>query len=184
MPEADLQRWGRETVVEITTATDRFDAEIQTVTQARGQTYGHPSVDFSRASRIIDVVNECPEPVVRQALSLIATKIARLIETPDHVDSLIDIAGYARTICMHVDNRSTSSDDRHETSSRATAPLPGEFHEFPESSGSNEGARSGGMEKSGGLARAGSGSFRYKDRSEKAESEGSEGETRYEGEPR
>jgi len=82
---------------------DRFDDELATITQRRGSDYGPPTVDFTRAQEMIAVINNCPDPVVRHALSVIAVKIARLIQTPDHLDSLVDIAGYARTICMHHD---------------------------------------------------------------------------------
>lgn len=34
---------------------------------------------------------------------MICVKLARLIHSPDHVDSLVDIAGYARCACMIID---------------------------------------------------------------------------------
>lgn len=81
----------------------QFDAEIATVTQRRGAVYGHPRVDFDRAARLKAVVAECADPVARHALEMIAVKMARLITTPDHLDSWVDIAGYARTGVMGTD---------------------------------------------------------------------------------
>lgn len=81
----------------------QFDAEITTVTQRRGAVYGHPRVDFDRAARLKAVVAECEDPIARHALEMICVKMARLIETPDHLDSWVDIAGYARTGVMGTD---------------------------------------------------------------------------------
>lgn len=81
--------------------TDRlkqFDAAMgeRSVTAERGSVYGPPSIDFSRAARLKAVIAECSDPLARHALEMIAVKIARLINTPYHLDSWVDIAGYAR----------------------------------------------------------------------------------------
>src|SRR5262245_27086879 len=80
-----------------------FDAAIKRVTQQRGSIYGHPSVDFDRAARLKAVVAECKDPVLRNALDMICVKIARLIHTPTHLDSWIDLSGYARTAVMCIE---------------------------------------------------------------------------------
>ena len=85
-----------------------FDEAIQKVTQQRGSVYGHPKTDFGRASRMKAVVAECKDPLMRHVLEMICVKVARLIETPGHLDSLIDIAGYARTGVMVTDPDSAS----------------------------------------------------------------------------
>lgn len=83
---------------------EQFDQNTaQKVTGERGAVYGHPSVDFDRAARLKAVVAECPDPLARHALEMICVKLARLIETPGHVDSAIDIAGYARCLVMVTD---------------------------------------------------------------------------------
>lgn len=74
----------------------QFNKSIQTVNEERGQAYGHPSVDFDRANRLKAVIADCPDPRARHALEMICVKMARLIQSPDHLDSWIDIAGYAR----------------------------------------------------------------------------------------
>lgn len=87
------------------TNTEQFDAAMTKVTQERGAVYGHPVDDFARVDNFKDEISECGDPLVRHALEMIAVKIARLIQSPDHLDSAIDIAGYARTICMIHDER-------------------------------------------------------------------------------
>ena len=80
--------------------TEQFDKAVRTVTQERGEKYGHPAVNFNRIAAGDIVIDECPDPRVRHALRMIWTKVCRLVETPDHLDSAVDLAGYARTICM------------------------------------------------------------------------------------
>lgn len=73
-----------------------FDSELRDITDRRGQVYGHPAPQFDRARRLKAVIAECHHAGAREALEMIAVKISRLIETPGHVDSWLDIAGYAR----------------------------------------------------------------------------------------
>jgi hypothetical protein len=80
-----------------------FDAAAVKVTDQRGAVYGHPKIDFGRATRLKAVVAECQDPLMRHVLEMICVKMARLIETPDHLDSLIDLAGYARCGVMVTD---------------------------------------------------------------------------------
>ena len=79
---------------------ERFDTSMRSVTQERGAVYGHPKDDFDRAAKLKAVVAECKDPLARHALEMICVKIARLINSPEHLDSWIDIAGYARTGVM------------------------------------------------------------------------------------
>jgi len=86
-------------------STATFDKALQTVTGDRGKFYGHPVDDFIRAQQIKDAVSICENVPVRHALEMIGVKMARLAQTPDHMDSVIDIAGYARTIAMILDRQ-------------------------------------------------------------------------------
>lgn len=81
---------------------DEFDAATD-VTTKRGAVYGHPADNFKRIAALQALVAECPIPEVRHALDMICVKLARVVETPDHLDSYIDIAGYARTALMVLD---------------------------------------------------------------------------------
>lgn len=75
---------------------EEFDRQAAVVTQIRDKVYGPPTRDFDRAMRLKAVVAECKDPLARHALEMICVKVARLIETPDHLDSWVDISGYAR----------------------------------------------------------------------------------------
>lgn len=85
--------------------SENFDKAMVDLTARRGANYGHPLDNFRRIELLHAVIDECPDPEVRHALKMVAVKIARLIQTPDHVDSVEDIAGYARTIAMIQDER-------------------------------------------------------------------------------
>ena len=86
-------------------AVEQFDAAVSSVTQDRGKIYGHPADDFARVDRMAEGIKDCHDPRVRHALYMILVKVARLAQTPNHVDSMIDIAGYARTIAMIIDRQ-------------------------------------------------------------------------------
>lgn len=80
-----------------------FDETIKRVTQRRGKDYGHPLDDFARISLMKYALKSCPHDEVRHALEMIAVKMSRLCSAPSHSDSVHDIAGYARTICILLD---------------------------------------------------------------------------------
>lgn len=79
-------------------ALDVLERAISLVTGRRQQDYGDAEASFQRMA---DLVN----PIIKKsdgkltasdmALVMIQVKIARLQESPDHVDSWTDIAGYA-----------------------------------------------------------------------------------------
>ena len=71
----------------------------------REATYGHPADDFSAVAGAAFALGINPaadehsrsEAALQHALYMILVKIQRLVQTPDHRDSIVDIAGYART---------------------------------------------------------------------------------------
>ncbi len=84
--------------------SEQFDKEIADLTKRRGSVYGHPSTDFGRVARIKAALADCSDPKVRHVLEMIAVKMSRLVESPRHLDSWVDIAGYARTGTMLMDS--------------------------------------------------------------------------------
>ena len=45
-------------------------------------------------------------------MRMVAVKIARLIHSPEHFDSIVDIAGYAKTMALILDRRSNGSGNK------------------------------------------------------------------------
>ena len=72
---------------------DALEAAIHAV-EARGENYGDVRQNHQRIASLWSVVlgqDVTPEQV---ALCMTCLKVARLIETPAHEDSWVDIAGY------------------------------------------------------------------------------------------
>ncbi len=84
---------------------EQFDAAYARVTLDRRDTYGAPEDTYRRISTMRSVVDECPDPQIREILAMIVTKVARLVQTPDHLDSWVDVAGYARCGVMLLNDR-------------------------------------------------------------------------------
>lgn len=82
-----------------------FDQTITDIVTERGADYGHPLDDFERAAALKAVLAECNDPVLRHAMEMICVKLARLIHNPTHIDTINDIAGYARTMLMVIEKR-------------------------------------------------------------------------------
>ena len=61
----------------------------------RQKNYGSPYVTHKRIADLWSVYLETEITPSQVALCLCLVKIARLIETPDHEDSFIDLAAYA-----------------------------------------------------------------------------------------
>lgn len=67
----------------------------------RQDVYGHPADDFKKVANMTGPILESKiDPRLKHALYMMQVKIARLLNTPDHIDSVIDIAGYANTYAM------------------------------------------------------------------------------------
>lgn len=63
----------------------------------RGDTYGHPVHDFERTAGAWRALFGWEVDARRVALAMICVKLSRLVQTPDHRDSVVDTGGYART---------------------------------------------------------------------------------------
>lgn len=71
----------------------------------RQDEYGHPEDDFTAVSKAAWALGVLPSSgsegtPLHHALYMILVKIQRLVQTPDHRDSIVDIAGYARNYEM------------------------------------------------------------------------------------
>ena len=67
--------------------------------------YGPPHDTYRRIAAMRAIIDECPDEQIREILAMVAIKIARLIQTPKHLDSWIDIAGYSRCGVMLLSER-------------------------------------------------------------------------------
>ncbi len=84
---------------------EQFDAAYANVTLDRRHIYGAPDDTYRRVATLRSVVDECSDPQIREILGMVVTKVARLVQTPDHLDSWVDVAGYARCGVMLLSNR-------------------------------------------------------------------------------
>lgn len=99
---------------------------IQEATQIvakRGKDYGHPLPNHQRIAAIWTVIfgdklkpGEVVEPH-EVVLAMMGTKLARLIETPTHRDSMVDQCGYAD--CMDIITKVTHATGQKDNSSGA-----------------------------------------------------------------
>lgn len=101
-----------------------MDSVIQEAAQIvakRGKDYGHPLPNHQRIAAIWTVVfgdklkpGEVVEPH-EVVLAMMGTKLARLIETPTHRDSMVDQCGYAdcMDIITRVTHAASQKDNRH-----------------------------------------------------------------------
>jgi len=87
---------------------DTGEPYIETVTQEanrlvhgdRGAIYSHPLDDFGRTAKMVSAILGVPVSEEQVALIMIAVKASRLTNSPDHRDSVVDIAGYAECYWM------------------------------------------------------------------------------------
>lgn len=77
-----------------------FDAALATITQRRGEAYGHPGDDFQRVAVMKRSLPSWRDLRLQHIAEMLMVKLGRLAHDPTHVDSLVDIAGYARTWVM------------------------------------------------------------------------------------
>lgn len=61
----------------------------------RRQAYGTPAKNFEDTARIFNAITGRDLTPLECVQFMVAAKLARLIKTPDHWDSLVDLGGYA-----------------------------------------------------------------------------------------
>lgn len=80
--------------------SDQILSEAIKAVKSRMETYGHPIEDFDRIARMWTAIFGRHVETHEVALCMVAVKISRLVQTPGHHDSLVDIAGYAETAAL------------------------------------------------------------------------------------
>lgn len=69
----------------------------------RQKAYGHPLHDYQRTAKLWSAILGVEVSALQAQLCMCAVKISRLCNSPDHIDSLTDLAGYARTYQMSLE---------------------------------------------------------------------------------
>lgn len=78
-----------------------LDEANKLVSEDRQKVYGHPIKDFTKITIMAKPIMDSDiDPRLKHALYMIQVKIARLLNSPNHIDSVIDIAGYAKTYSL------------------------------------------------------------------------------------
>lgn len=78
---------------------------------ARGVDYGHPLDNFTQTAALWSAVLNTPVTAEQVGLCMICVKVSRQLNSP-RTDNLVDIAGYAETVNMVVNERERR---QHET---------------------------------------------------------------------
>lgn len=75
----------------------------------RGRIYGHPRVNQTRIALRLQQMLEIPISDYQACLAMVEVKLARLQETPNHIDSYIDAVAYLSLAC----ELSTEEDEQY-----------------------------------------------------------------------
>jgi len=84
------------------------EVDIEGVVADRGDTYGDYTIQAEIAQTLKDLFRECPgwmrlEYHQRESLDMIACKASRILNgDPNHLDSWVDIAGYATIVATRI----------------------------------------------------------------------------------
>lgn len=91
-----------------------FDRQLQgVVNNDRAAIYGHPADHFTKSALLKEILfdNWKGGLPYRHTMEMIVDKLVRLSKSPQHLDSWIDVAGYARTAVMVMDRNSGDQAD-------------------------------------------------------------------------
>lgn len=78
-----------------------LEEALKLTSKDRQAIYGHPIDDFTKVAIMAQpILDSDIDPRLKHALYMVQVKIARLLNTPNHVDSVVDLAGYANTYAM------------------------------------------------------------------------------------
>ena len=77
------------------TLDEILDKAADLITASRDEMYGDPRTNHQRIADLWSVILGVEVDADEVILCMIAVKMSRLIKTPEHEDSWVDIAGYA-----------------------------------------------------------------------------------------
>jgi len=77
---------------------EMFLGHVASVLRDRDAAYGDPRVAMDAIATRWSLTLGHPVTPAQVALCLIDLKLARLVENPKHLDSLVDVAGYAAVL--------------------------------------------------------------------------------------
>lgn len=69
--------------------------EARRIVHKRGMAYADPAVNHERIAALWSVILQREVTALEVVYCMAAVKLARLVATPDHRDSIVDLAGYA-----------------------------------------------------------------------------------------
>jgi len=69
--------------------------QVQNIIQQRGESYGDVRSNMSETAKRMSLTLGAPVTPATVCLLMIDLKLARLKETPKHLDSVLDVMGYA-----------------------------------------------------------------------------------------
>jgi len=81
-----------------------LEKALNLVNGERQSDYGHPYDDFSRTAKLWSAILDIPISPEQVALCMVAVKLSREVHKHKK-DNLVDIAGYAETLAMVVDEK-------------------------------------------------------------------------------
>jgi hypothetical protein len=87
----------------------------QLTNKDRQDIYGHPADDFAKIATMTQPILESNlDPRLKHSLYMCQVKIARLLNTPNHHDSIVDLAGYANTYAMTLEKIEKENNKKEE----------------------------------------------------------------------
>ena len=77
-----------------------FDERAESITHDRLADYGDPRINFERIALMWSAITSADISAQQVAHMMICLKLSRLQHTPNHIDTLVDVVGYARCAVM------------------------------------------------------------------------------------
>jgi hypothetical protein len=90
---------------------EQLFAEATLLTQNRGRVYGSPYTNHKRIAEMWSGIFDFPITPHQVILAMVSLKLARLVETPTHHDSVVDAVAY---LAFYEDVLRTQLDDDYE----------------------------------------------------------------------